>query len=41
MDNTDLALVLVAVGAGIVGGFVIWTYLAPMIAGTPAAPTAA
>lgn len=40
MDNTDLALIVVALAGGVIGGFVIWTYLAPMIAGAPA-PTAA
>jgi hypothetical protein len=40
MDNTDLALTAVALAAGIVGMFVIWTYISPMIAGK-AAPTTA
>jgi hypothetical protein len=41
MDNTDLALTAVALAAGIIAGFVLWTYVGPMIAGTAAAPTAA
>ena len=40
MDNTDLALTAVALAAGIIGMFVVWTYIGPMIAGTPAATTA-
>jgi hypothetical protein len=36
----ELALTVVALAAGIVAGFVVWTYVGPMIAGTPAAPTA-
>jgi predicted MFS family arabinose efflux permease len=38
MDNTDLALVVVALAAGVVGGFVVWTYVQPMIAGRTALP---
>jgi hypothetical protein len=36
MDHTDLALTVVALAAGVVAGFVIWTYVGPMIAGAPA-----
>lgn len=35
MDSTELALVVVALAVGVVGGFVAWTYVSPMIAGTP------
>lgn len=42
MDSTDLALIVVGLAGGIVAGFVIWTYVGPMIAGTatPALPNA-
>jgi hypothetical protein len=34
MDASDVAIVAVALGIGIVGAFVAWTYIGPMIAGT-------
>jgi len=39
MDNTDLAIVVLALAAGVILGFVGWTYVGPLVAGAPAAAT--
>ena len=40
MKPDELAITVVALAAGIVAGFVVWTYVGPMLAGTPASPAA-
>jgi hypothetical protein len=37
MDNTDLVIVVAALAAGVIIGFVGWTYIGPLVAGAPAA----
>jgi hypothetical protein len=39
MDATETALVLVLLATGVVAGFVVWTYVGPVIASSPT-PTA-
>jgi hypothetical protein len=40
MKTDEVALVAVYLAAGMVAGFVIWTYVGPMLAGHPASPAA-
>jgi len=40
MTTTELAMVAALLAAGIVAGFVIYTYVAPQLAAAPASPAA-
>lgn len=40
MELEELALTVVALSAGVIAGFVLFTYVGPLLAGTPAAPAA-
>lgn len=38
--TTEHILFLVELAAGIVAGFVVWSYVSPMLSGSPTVPTA-